>query len=124
MSTKDDKALDAIHAILRDASELDAADPKNITAEDRAFADAMRARMKAEIAEYRRSLMPAAEEPGAGRPIRKSLVAMARKQLDATFDAICRQMGGQLQIANRKLSELSDDDLRRILETILPEEEP
>jgi hypothetical protein len=123
LPTKDDKSIDAIDAIIQDAAELDAADPRNITAEDREWADAMRTRMKARIAEYKRSLLPANDEPTPDRPIRPRFVAMARDALLGTVHDIARRMGGQMAIANRKLTELSDDDLRRLLETLVPEQE-
>jgi hypothetical protein len=123
LPTKDDKSIDAIDAIIQDAAELDAADPRNITAEDREWADAMRTRMKARIAEYKRSLLPPNDEPAPGEPIRPRFAAMARDALLATVHGIARKMGGQMAIANRKLTELSDDDLRRLLETLVPEDE-
>jgi hypothetical protein len=54
-------SIDAIDVIISDAAELDAADPRNITDEDRAWADGMRARMKERIDEYRRTLALKAE---------------------------------------------------------------
>jgi hypothetical protein len=118
-----DASIDAIEAIMWDAAELDAQDPSNITDEDRVWADGMRARMKVRFAARRRSLMPPNEEPTLGGPIRPSILAMGRDALLATVHGIARRMGGQMQIANRKLTELSDDDLRRLVETLSPEEE-
>jgi hypothetical protein len=118
-----DDSIDAFDAIIRDAAELDAEDPSNITDEDRVWADGMRARMKARFAARRRSLMPPNDEPTVGGPIRPSILAMGRDALLATVHEIARRMGGQMQIANRKLTQLSDDDLRRLVETLSPEEE-
>ena len=122
-SPDDDKTIEALEAIFEDAALAEAADAAQITPEDRAWADGMRSRMQERIAELRRSRLPKTVTPVAARPIRPSYLAMARDALEATLDVIMNGKDGQAQIACRNLSDLTDDDLRRLLETLDAEPE-
>jgi len=118
MTPTDDKSIEALEAIFEDAAKADAKDPSKITPEDRAWADKQRAQWKARIAEARRELALPGAEPSAPPPIRAKYQAMNRDALLAAFVEASQRMGGQLQVAHRNLSDLSDDDLRRLLETL------
>ena len=105
--------------------DLDALD---IPLEDPRWADGVRSRLLARAAELR------AQQAGAdalvdddfeltpARPIRAEYLAMDRDALIATFELLDRRIG-PVQVAHRKLHELSDNDLRRLIETITPEPE-
>lgn len=111
-----DKPIDALDALYEDmamyASEHGTATPK-----DKEWAERMRARTLDRIAAMRRNLVPDVA-PIKAPPIRASLLAMTRDALLARFDEISRRMGGAVQVAHRHLKDLSDDDLRRVLETL------
>lgn len=57
----------------------------------------------------------AAEAPGPHRVPRRSFATWARDQLLARLAELQRLLGGDLQVAHRKLVELSDDELRTLL---------
>jgi hypothetical protein len=117
MMSPDDKDIDALDAILTEAA-LAESEEGEITARDRQWADALRARTTARLAELRRNLVPTDAARSPGRPIRPSLQALERDALLALSNRVIAQRGGGLQIAYRHLTELSDDDLRRLLETL------
>ena len=112
----DDKPVDALDALYEDLAQY-AADHGKPTAKDREWAEGMRAKTLARLAEHRRNLVPDVK-PTKARPIRPELLAMSRDALLARFDEISRRMGGAVQVAHRHLKDLTDDDLRRVLETL------
>ena len=115
------KSLEILDAIYDEAARLEAKEGKS-TPEVRAWADGVRDDIQARLAELRRSLVPTAPAPESARPIRPSTLAMTRDMLLARLDEWAARLGGKLQIAHRHLSGLSDDDLRRLLDTIEEEE--
>lgn len=112
----DDKPVDALDAMYEDLA-LHAAEAGTATPADRAWATNMRERVMERLAAHRRALVPDVV-PRRAPPIRPSIVAMSREALLAAIDGITRRMGGAVQIAHRHLKDLSDDDLRRVLETL------
>ena len=112
----DDKPIDALDAMYEDLA-MYAAEHGTATPRDKQWADRMRARAAEQLAAHRRALVPE-PIPVKARPIRAEFLAMTRDALLAKFDEISRRMGGAVQVAHRHLKDLSDDDLRRILETL------
>lgn len=111
-----DKPVDALDALYEDLAQY-ASEHGDATPRDREWAARMRARTMEKLAQHRRNLVPDVA-PIKARPIRGELLAMTRDALLARFDEISRRMGGAVQVAHRHLKDLSDDDLRRVLETL------
>jgi hypothetical protein len=111
----DDKNLDALEAIFHDAA-LAAAEEGESTPEKQAWAAGVRQRLEQRVADMRRSLAPAGKP---AKPIAARYLAMARDAVIARLEELV--LGGRVQIAHRNLSALSDDDLRRLLESIDPD---
>lgn len=99
---------------------LDALDHAPHTAEDRAWSRALGAKLDARLAELRRSLTPPDVAPERAKPLRPSTLALTRDALMEAITRLTRSMGGAVQYAHRNLRGLSDDDLRRLLDTIDP----
>ena len=55
------------------------------------------------------------------QPIRPSLLALGRDALLAKLDELIGRLGSSVQYAHRNLEGLSDDDLRRLLDTLDPD---
>lgn len=115
--TPDDKNLEVLEAIYDEAALADAADDSLSTPEQRAWADQLHARVLDQLTAMERNLAPA--KPPA--PIRPGLLAMARDALLAKIDELVG--AARLQVAHRNLSTLSDDDLRRLLQSVDPDSE-
>lgn len=99
---------------------LEDAENGTATADDKKWSKDLGVKIEARLAELRRNLTPADAPVERARPLRASTLAMTR---DFLMDAIAKltgSMGGQLQYAHRNLKKLSDDDLRRIYDTIDP----
>jgi hypothetical protein len=115
MST--DKSIDILDAIYRDAALVEAEEGK-ATAEDRRWAKEFRGRLQLRIAERRRALLPQTSAPKKARPVRPSILAMIRDALLARIAFLTERMGDPVQFAWRHRTDLSDDDLRQILEAL------
>ena len=116
--TPDDKNLEILEAIFHEAALVEAEEAES-TPEEKQKAAAIMSRLDAQVAELRRNLAVAPNKPA--RPIRLSILAMTRDALIAAIDALTSSQ--QIQVAHRNLSTLSDDDLRRLLESITPDAE-
>ena len=104
--------------ITREVGLLELDDPK-VTAEDRRWAEGVVAGMNARVAEYRRSRLPkTAPAIKKAEPIAKRLLEMPRAALEALFASLVDKWGPQAQLAHRHLDELSDNDLRRMIQRI------
>lgn len=99
---------------------LDAVEHAQPTAEDRAWSRALGTRLEARLAELRRNLTPPDVVTERAKPLRPSTLALTRDALIEAITRITRSMGGAVQYAHRNLRGLSDDDLRRLLDTIDP----
>ena len=120
MNTTDkDKNLEILDAIYNDAALVEAEHGKS-TPEDAQWARNVRSNVQARLAEMRRNLTPAAAAPKKAKPIRASLIAMGRDALVERLTQLTQKMGGAVQYAHRHLAELSDDDLRRLIDTLDP----
>jgi hypothetical protein len=93
---------------------------RKTTADDRAWSRALGARLDARLAELRRNLTPPESPVEPAKPIRPSTLAMARDVVIAAIERLMQSMGGTVQLAHRKLTQLSDDDLRRLYDLIDP----
>jgi len=112
-------AVDILDEITQQAA-LDAAEHPKVTAADRQWSREYGAKIDARLAELRRNLTPADAPIENAQPIRASTLAMARDALIEAITRITRSMGGAVQFAHRNLKVLSDDDLRRLYDTIDP----
>ena len=118
-TTNQDKQLEILDAIYEDAALVDAEHGKSTPA-DQKWAREIRSNVHARLAEMRRNLMPAAAPAKKAKPISASLLAMGRAALERLLERLTEKMGGGVQYAHRHLGELSDDDLRRLIDTLDP----
>ena len=88
------------------------------TADDRRWAHDVASQMRARIAEYRRNRLPKTVPIKKAGPISARLMAMSRDVLEALFGSLVEVAGPQMQLAHYKLDVLSDNDLRRLIQTI------
>ena len=72
------------------------------------------------IAAARRALLPPDVRIEQAEPIRPSLLALTREALLARLAALSAAYGPNLQYAYRVLIRASDDDLRRLVQTLEP----
>jgi hypothetical protein len=112
-------SLEILDAIYREAA-LDAMEGKT-TADDQRWADGVSKRVQSRLAELRRNLVPAAAPLAKAKPVRPSLIAMGRDGLLAKLDELTRTLGPSVRYAHRNLDGLSDDDLRRLVDTLDPD---
>ncbi len=120
MTDKPEKSLEILDAIYMEAA-LDAAANGRSTPEDERWARETSKRVQARLAELRRNLVPATATVSKAQPIRPSLLAMGRDALLAKLNELTSKIGPSLQYAHRNLEGLSDDDLRRLVDTLNPE---
>lgn len=91
----------------------------HVTPEDRRWADGVVSTMNARIAEYRRNRLPKTVPPiKKAAPISERLLALPRAALEVLFASLVEPLGPQAQFAYRHLDELSDNDLRRLIQKI------
>jgi hypothetical protein len=109
--TPDEKKLDALEAAFHDAALADA-EADDATPEEKEWAKQFHARVDAQLADMEKNLAPSAAP---AKPIRPSLLALTRDALLAKLEQLVSV--GRLQVAHRKLSTLSDDDLRRLIQS-------
>ena len=104
--------------ITREVGMMELEDPK-VTPEERRWAEGVVSSMNARIAEYRRERLPKTAPPiKKAEPITKRLLEMPRAALEALFGSLVDKWGPQAQFAHRHLDELSDNDLRRMIQRI------
>ncbi|SRR5580692_7265387 len=90
------------------------------TARDREWSRTLGARLDERLAELRRNLTPPDPVIEQAPPIRASTIAMARDAILEGIRAFTAATGGRVQFAYRNLKRLSDNDLRRIYDTLDP----
>lgn len=113
-----DKDMRTLDIITREVGLLEMEDGR-VTPEDRRWADGVVAAMNVRIAEHRRNRLPKTVPPiKKAAPISERLRAMPRAALEALFALLVDQWGPQAQFAHRHLDELSDNDLRRMIQRI------
>lgn len=111
------KNLDVLEA-LADAAVAVELDEGASTKESRAASERYHAFVGERLAEMRRAELARIGEPKIEkRPIRPSLMAMARDALIAELGRL-KQAHPNLRFAHRKLSAVTDEDLRTMIEDI------
>jgi hypothetical protein len=109
-------SLEILDTIYEQAA-VEAMDGKTTT-DDRRWAEAVSKRVQSRLAELRRNLVPAAAPLAKAKPVRPSLLAMGRDALLARLEVLT---GPSVRYAHRNLDGLSDDDLRRLVDTLDPD---
>jgi hypothetical protein len=99
---------------------LDEAENGTATEADRKWSRELGIQIESRLAELRRNLTPADPPKERAKPIRPSTLAMMRDALVEAIGRLTQAMGGTVQYAHRNLTKLSDDDLRRLYDTIDP----
>ncbi len=113
-----DKDSHTLDVITREVGLLEMQDG-HVTPDDRRWAEGVVSGMNARIAQHRRSRLPKQVPPiKKAEPITERLRAMSRAALEVLFGSLVEQWGPQAQIAHRHHDTLSDNDLRRMIQTI------
>lgn len=116
MTKQHDKDLRILDIITREVGLLEMNDPRP-SKEDAKWAESVVADTRARIAEYRKKRLPETVPPiKKAEPISKRLLAMPRAALEALLAVLTQQTGPEVQLAFRNLEDLSDNDLRRIIQ--------
>jgi hypothetical protein len=89
---------------------------------DVAWSHQLGKQLEAQLAELRRHLLPAPAALEKASPIRAALFGIDRPELLARLSQLVVRMGGAIQYAHRDLRGLSDDDLRRLLDLLEPDD--
>jgi hypothetical protein len=113
--------LDVVDVLLRDSAER-AANAETSTPAERRADEAVVAALHARIADLRRARLPAAVPPRKAGPVRGDLLDLGRDALLARLEAVTQLFAGEVQYAHRDLDELTDDDLRRLVDMVEPDE--
>jgi hypothetical protein len=117
MTKPEDKDIRTLDIITHEVGLLEMKDGHS-TPDDRRWAQGVAADMQARIAEYRRSRLPEKVPIKKAAPITERLRAMSRAALELLFGSLVENLGPEAQFAHRKLDALSDNDLRRMIQTI------
>ncbi len=112
-----DKDMRTLDIITHEVGLLEMKDGRT-TPDDRRWAEGVAASMRERIAEHRRSRLPKSVPIEKAEPLTERLLAMPRAVLEALYASLVEPLGPQAQIAHRHLETLSDNDLRRIIQTI------
>jgi hypothetical protein len=118
MTTHNDKDSRTLDIITREVGLLEMQDG-HVTPDDRRWAASVAASMQARIAEHRRNRLPKTLPPiKKAEPITDRLLGMSRAALEALFGSLAEKWGPKAQFAHRHLDTLSDNDLRRMIQTL------
>ena len=117
MKNIDDKDIRTLDIVTHEVGLLEMQDGRN-TPDDRRWANELTNSMRTRIAEYRRGRLPKTVKIKKAAPITERLLAMPRAVLEALFASLVAQCGTRVQFAHRNLDTLSDNDLRRMIQTI------
>jgi hypothetical protein len=118
MTKQTDRDTRTLDIITREVGLLEMEDG-HVTPEDRRWAESVASSINARITEHRRSRLPKTLPPiKKAEPISERLLAMPRALLETLFASLIDKWGPQAQIAHRNLDALSDNDLRRMIQTI------
>ena len=117
MKKDEDTDLRTLDIVTHEVGLLEMKDGRS-TPDDRRWANDVAASMRMRIAEHRRSRLAKQVPIKKAPPLSERLLAMPRAALDALFASLADQCGPQLQVAHRHLDTLSDNDLRRMIQTI------
>ena len=117
MKNTDDKDVRTLDIITHEVGLLEMEDGRKST-EDLRWAEVVVASMRTKIAQYRRDNLPASVPIKKAAPLTARLLAMPRAALEALFGTLVAAVGPEAQFAHRNLDALSDNDLRRMIQTI------
>lgn len=117
MKETEDKNARTLDIVTHEVGLLEMKDGRS-TPDDRRWADELAATMRTRIAEYRRARLPKQVPIKKAPPISERLLAMSRAALEALFGSLVEKWGPQAQFAHRQLDTLSDNDLRRMIQTL------
>lgn len=118
MNKHDDKDRRTLDILTREVGLLEMEDG-HVTPDDRRWAESVVSSVNARIAAHRRDRLPKIAPPiKKAAPISERLRAMPRAVLESLFGSLVEPWGAQAQIAFRNLDTLSDNDLRRMIQTI------
>jgi len=113
-----DKDCHTLDMITREVGLLEMEDG-HVTPDDRRWAEVVVSGMNARIAQHRRERLPKQVPPIKKlEPLSERLRAMSRAVLEGLFASLVEKWGPQAQFAHRHLDTLSDNDLRRMIQTI------
>ena len=116
MTKQDDKDLRILDIITREVGLLELEDPQP-SKDDKEWAESVVADVHTRIAEYRKKRLPETVPPiKKAEPLSKRLLAMPRAALESLLAVLAPQLGPDAQLAFRNLEDLSDNDLRRIVQ--------
>ena len=118
MKKHTDKDSHTLDMITREVGLLEMEDPR-VTPDDMRWAESVAASIQLRAAEHRRDRLPKTVPPiKKAEPITARLRAMPRAFLETLLGSLVEQWGPQAQFAHRNLEALSDNDLRRMIQTI------
>jgi hypothetical protein len=107
-----------LDVITREVGLLEMSDGA-VTTDDIRWAESVANSIRERAAQHRRSRLPKTVPPiKKAEPITERLRAMPRAMLETLFGSLVEKWGPQAQIAHRNLDTLSDNDLRRMIQTI------
>lgn len=115
---KNEDELRTLDKLTHQAGLLAMEDDDEDTADDRRWSEQFAASMHTQIAEYRRSRLARNVAIKKAAPLSERLIAMPRAALEALLAMLVDQLGSDVQFAHRNLDTLSDNDLRRLIQTI------
>lgn len=117
MKKNEDHDLRTLDIVTHEVGLLEMKDGRT-TPDDRRWANEVATSMHARIAEYRRSRLAKQVPIKKAPPLTERLLAMPRAVLETLFASLADKCGPQMQVAHRQLDTLSDNDLRRMIQTI------
>jgi hypothetical protein len=109
----EDKDMRTLDIMTHEVGLLEMKDGRT-TPDDRRWAEGVATSMRERIAEHRRSRLPKSVPIEKAEPLTERLLAMPRALLEVLYASLAPRA----QIAHRHLETLSDNDLRRIIQTI------
>ncbi len=116
MTKQHDKDLRILDIITREVGLMELEDPQP-SRDEKKWAESVVADVHARIADYRKKRLPETVPPiKKAEPISKRLLAMPRAALESLLAVLSPQLGPDAQLAFRNLEDLSDNDLRRIVQ--------
>ena len=118
MKKHTDRDSHTLDMITREVGLLEMQDG-HVSPDDMRWAESVAASIQARAAEHRRNRLPKTVPPiKKAEPITTRLRAMSRSVLETLFASLVDKWGTDAQFAHRHLDTLSDNDLRRMIQTM------
>ena len=118
MKKHTDRDTHTLDMITREVGLLEMQDG-HVSPDDMRWAESVAASIQARAAEHRRNRLPKTVPPiKKAAPITDRLRAMSRALLETLFASLVEKWGPEAQFAHRHLDSLSDNDLRRMIQTM------